>query len=212
MIWTRTLYVSLAAAALGAIAPGLQAAAVTQTYSGLFPATISGTLPNQATALEENFTLPSTSNVTIYTTSYATGGFEPNLMLYNASGQNIATGVIPGTSPVAAIDPSTGEAFDAYLTDSNLSAGTYTVALMDFLLGQSLTATNLSDGFTLDFGSGTTFVDEMGNSRTGNYNLVISLASPTATPEPSTFFLAAPLLLGLGIAARRGLLQQKTRV
>lgn len=212
MIWSRMLSVSFAVAAFGAIAPGLPAAVLTQTYTGAFPATIFGTLPNQATALEETFTIPSTSNVTIYTTSYAAGGFEPNLMLYNSAGQNIATGDIPGASPIAAVDSTTGEAFDAYLTANNLNAGVYTVALMDFLLGQSLTATNLSDGFNLDFGSGTTFTDEMGNSRTGNYNLVIALAPSNATPEPSTTFLAAPLLAGLAIAVRKRLTAKEKQV
>lgn len=209
MIWTRMLTVSCAVAAVAAIAPGLQAAAVTQTYSGTFPAIISGTLSSQGTALEETFTLLSAGNVTIFTTSYATGGFEPNLMLYNSAGQELATSAIPGTSPIAAKDPGTGEAFDAYLAAGKLPAGTYTVALMDFLLGQSLTATNLSDGFNLNFGSGTTFVDEMGNARTGNYSLDITLASASATPEPSTVFLIAPLLAGLAIAGRKRWSQQK---
>ena len=53
---------------------------VNQTFSGLFPETIAGTPPNRGTALEEAFTLASITNLTITTTSYAKGGFEPNLL------------------------------------------------------------------------------------------------------------------------------------
>ena len=71
----------------GFLAQHTFAATITDTYSGGFPATIRGTLPNQGTALLENFTLPSSSNLTITTTSYASGGFEPNLLLSQFSGQ-----------------------------------------------------------------------------------------------------------------------------
>ncbi len=188
---------------LGILAQNNRAAVINQTYSGTFPANISGTLPNQGTALEEAFTLTSTSAVTISTSSYATGGFEPNLMLYDSGGHYLMTGLTPGSSPVAKKDPSTGLALDAYLTDSGLPGGTYTVALMDFLLGQTLTATNLSDGFTLNFGSGVGFTDEMGNTRTGAYALTINAVSASAVPEPATLWLAAPLLAGLALRARK---------
>ncbi len=63
----------------------------------------------------------------------------------------------------------------------------YTLAITDFLLNQSITATNLSDGFTSNFGSGSTFVDEQGNPRTGDYSVTINLA---AVPEPPALLLA----------------------
>ncbi len=203
MTSTRVFTFLAAALTLGILAPSSRAAVINQTYSGTFPANISGTLPNQATALEETFTLTSTSNLTISTTSYATGGFEPNVMLYNSAGNYLMTGLTPGSSPVAKKDPSTGLALDAYLTDPGLKPGTYTIALMDFLLGQSLTATNLSAGFTLNYGSGTTFTDEMGNTRTGAYAMTINAVNASTVPEPATLLLTAPFLAALALRARK---------
>jgi hypothetical protein len=91
------------------------------------------------------------------------------------------------------------------LTESNLPAGMYTIAVSDFLLNQSLTATNLSDGFTVNYGSGTTFTDANGNQRTGNYSFTIAAASTSAVPEPATFWLAVPFLAGFAMRARKRL-------
>lgn len=187
--------------ALCIFAPAIQAGPVlTQTYSGAFPATITGTLPNQGTALEEAITLPSTENLTVTTTSYATGGFEPNLLLFNSAGKFITAGI-----PFGVADPSTGIIGDMRLTAPSLAAGMYTIALTDFLLNQSLTATNLSDGFTVNYGSGTTFVDSNGNQRTGNFALAINAARPNATPEPATLWLAAPFLAFFAVRAKKRL-------
>ena len=166
---------------------------INQTFSGSFPATITGTLPNQNTALEESFTLPSIRTVTITSSSYANGGFEPNLLLYNSAGNFITAGV-----PFGALDSNTGIVGDMRLVAPSLSAGMYTLAITDFLLNQSLTDTNLSAGFTVNFGSGTTFSDSNGNARAGNFAVSINTAAPA--PEPATLWLAAPLVL---LVARR---------
>ena len=89
------------------------------------------------------------------------------------------------------------------LTAPSLPAGMYTLALTDFLLNQSLTATNLSDGFTVNFGSGTTFADTNGNQRTGNFALTINTGNTAAVPEPATLWLAAPFLGFLALRARK---------
>ncbi len=185
----------LLATLLGVLAPTSQAASITQTYSGALPVTLTGTLPNQGTALEQTFTLETPGNLTIFTTSYATGGFQTNLFLFDATGNFITAGV-PAGSP----DPNTGIVGDTRLMAMNLAAGMYTVALTDFLLNQSLTATNLSDGFTENYGSGTSFIDANGNTRSGNYSLTIS---PEPIPEPSTFLLAAPVLAWLAVRGRK---------
>lgn len=181
----------------GIFGPNGFADMITQTYSGGFPATITGTLPNQDTVLLENFTLPSTSDLTVTTASYASGGFESNLLLFNSLGDFVTAGV-----PFGVPDPHTGIVGDTRLTATDLSGGKYTIALSDFLLNQSLTATNLSDGFALNFGNGTTFVDADGNLRTGNYAFTIS---PSAVPEPATLWLTAPFLAGLALRARKRL-------
>ncbi len=176
---TRTYLVApLAVLALGAFSTVSQAASATvinQTYSGSFPATINGTLPNQNTVLEEAFSLTSTSNVMAYTTSYATGGFQPNLTLYGPNGVEIASAA-PG-GPGATSSP----ALDVVLSEMGLGAGTYTWALSDWNVGQSLSATSLADGFTANNGNGTTFIDVDGNTRTGNYALDLSVTSSAST-------------------------------
>lgn len=189
------LYLLLATVIVAMLVPSVQAASITQTYAGPLPVMLTGTLPDQGTALELTFTLASPGDLTIFTSSYAMGGFQTNLLLFDAMGNFITAG-IPAGSP----DPNTGLIGDTSLMMSDLSAGMYTVTLTDFLLNQSLTATNLSDGFTVNLGNGTTFVDAGGNTRTGDYALTIS--SPTAIPEPSTFLLAAPVLAWLGMRAR----------
>jgi hypothetical protein len=199
---------SAVALSIGLFVPHSQAAIINQTYAGLFPAQITGTLPDQGTALEETFTLAMPGTVTAYTTSYASGGFEPNLMLYTGAGKYITTGLTPGSSPVAMPDPNTKLALDAYLTAPNLPAGTYILTLTDFLLNQSLTATNLSDGFTVNYGSGTTFVDEMGDTRNGNFALTIN-AGAAAVPEPATIWLTMFSFAGVIFTAQRRRRQEK---
>ena len=197
---------SLSVAALTLLfVPDVQPATiVSQTFSGSYPATITGTLANQDTVLEEAFSLTSLSNLTILTTSYAAGGFEPNITLYDSSGGFIASSAPPGSNPAAKADPHTGLALDTELTQSNVKPGSYTVALTDWELSQSPTATNLSDGFTSNLGSGTTFVDVMGNTRSGNFALVINPTSTTtATPELSTFWLGTALLVPALLTRKR---------
>jgi hypothetical protein len=173
---------------------------INQNFSGSFPASITGTLPSQDTALLEMFTLPSSSDVTVTSTSYASGGFEPNLLLYGSTGNFINAGI-----PFGQPDPNTGIIGDMRLTASGLPAGMYTLAVTDFLLNQSVTATNLSDGFTVNFGSGTTFIDSNGNSRSGNFALTINTAGAGGeVPEPATLWLAAPFLAVLVMRARKG--------
>lgn len=183
---------------MGSFASSSIAATITQTYAGSLPANIAGTLPNQDTALLEMFTLASPGNLTVTTTSYATGGFQPNLLLFNSTGNFVTAGV-----PFGVVDPGTGIAGDMRLTASSLAAGTYTIALTDFLLNQSLTATNLSAGFTLNFGDGVTFVDANGNQRTGAYAFTIATDSASAVPEPATMWLAAPVLAAWVMRSRK---------
>ncbi len=205
----RNLCLSLTATFLLFGAQQLPAVTVTSSNLGSLAAstTSSGMLANQNTALEDMFSLTSASNVTIYTTSYggganlngatpSAGGFMPSLVLYSAAGNYVAGETFP--SPMGKTDPTTGLNGDSYLSSSNLAAGTYILALSDFLVQQSPTATNLSDGF-INYGGGTSFIDVAGNLRTGNYTLNITASSlstpPPSVPEPSTFLLVIPTAL-----------------
>lgn len=176
-----------------------------QTYTGSFPASITGSLPNQGTVLEQSFTVSATSNLLIYTNSYATGGFQPSLTLYNPGGTYRGSqAAIPfsGATP----DPGTGATLDSFLQVNALAPGTYTLALTDWLLQQSVTATSLSDGFKFNLGNGVSFVDVRGATRTGQYAFAIQLTQAgSAVPEPTTFLLALPALGAVFLGRKRAL-------
>lgn len=203
------LGLSLTALLVGSFSAGtLKAVTISTANLGTLPGpvTSSGTLANQGVALEATFSLSSAAQLTIFTTSYgggmnasgttaAPGGFMPSLVLYNGAGTYVAGETFP--SPIGSRDPNTGLVGDAYIRTSTLGAGTYIVALSDFLVQQSPTATSLSDGF-IDFGSGTTFTDVQGNLRTGNYSVNITgPSSAAAVPEPATLGLIGPALAGV---------------
>lgn len=202
---SKQALLSVATCVIGALS-ALDASAVTlnQTFTGSFPGSVSGTLPDQGSVLELAVTLPTAGNFSAYTTSYATGGFEGTLMLYDSTGVT-ETPTQQGFASSAATDPTTGQALDASLDVDGLAAGTYTLTLTDFNLSQSLTATNLSDGFTDNSGNGTTFVDEYGNTRTGAYTLDFNATSAaSAVPEPGGWTVSLlPLAAGFLLLRKR---------
>ena len=160
-------------------------------------ATTAGTFTGQGEVLEAMFSVSSTTNVTLFTTSYASGGFQPQITLYTSTGNYIATQEV--SSPLAAVDPSTNLAGDALLFDASVMPGNYIAVLTDFLNQPMSTATNLSSGFT-NFGSGSSsFIDEQGNSRDANYSLTLTSA---AVPEPASLWLSLPVL-AFGLAQFR---------
>ena len=113
LIWTLSPF--LVALTVTGLAPNIQAGPIiNQTFSGSFPATITGTLSSQDTALLEMFTLLSTGDVTVVTNSYASGGFEPNLLLYDSMGNFINAG-----NPFGQPDPNTGIVGDMQMTAPN---------------------------------------------------------------------------------------------
>jgi hypothetical protein len=201
MKFHNKLACSLGVLALGALG---STAALADTYTG--------TLTDPATVVQEDFSLSSPGDVSIFTTSYGggtnldgttatTGGFQPNITLYNSDGTYVASQDV--NDPMAKTDPSTGLALDGSLTESSLATGNYIVTLTNFWTQQSDTATNLSDGFT-NLG-GSSFLDVQNNVRTGDYALNISLpGSPvSATPEPASFWLVLPALAGVAFFARK---------
>lgn len=170
-----------------------------------------------------NFTVGSTSTVTLLTWSYAggvdaagvtipRGGFDPILALFNSSGAEINQNDDGGSNVPA--DSVTGENYDTYLK-STLSPGSYTVSVMEY--DNFANGPNLSDGFfrtgqgnfTAEFGcSAGIFCDVSddpdGNSRNGNWEFDILGVNSAGTiggsgvPEPASIGL---LLLGAGALA-----------
>ncbi|MFL6447227.1 MAG: DVUA0089 family protein [Bryobacteraceae bacterium] len=173
------------------------------------------------------FSVASTSTVTLRTWSYAggvnaggrtiaRGGFDPILALFNSSGVLINENDDGGFSVPA--DPVTNQNFDTYL-QSSLSAGTYTVSVMqydNFANGSSLSQGFSETGnptFTSVFGcSSGRFCDvsgvDPGDNRNGAWAfdvLGVDSASVTTTPsgvpEPATVSL---MIAGLGLVALVG--------
>jgi hypothetical protein len=176
---------------------------VHHTFTGGYPAMITGTLPNQDTVLEESFTLANAGSFKASTISYASGGFQPNLTLFDSSGTAIASQWAT-PPPGAAADPVTGLKLDSFLSADDLMPGSYVLAVTDWALSQSETATSLSDGFKSNFGNGMTFVDVQGNIRTGTYALSVNVTGPVSpTPEPASLFLMGPALSAVILLRRR---------
>ncbi|MBV9761875.1 MAG: DVUA0089 family protein [Acidobacteriaceae bacterium] len=215
MFLKRKLSSSLAAFAFCAvIGVRANASSISQTYSGaLASETGSGSV------ILESFTLTSASNVTIYTTSYggganldgttaASGGFQPNITLYNSTGFVVAN-QSPSFSPLANTDSSTGLKLDGYLQDTDASAGTYYVTLTDWQNQMSVTSTglSLSEAASLQFTGpgGTSFQDVDGNNRSGSYALNISAmpVGSSSVPEPATFSLVIPALAAAALFLRK---------
>ena len=172
---------------------GLLGSAVNILQADSFTRTYTGSLSSSAAVVQETFSLTSPSDLTVTTTSYSTGGFQPSVTLYTAAGNYLASQ--QAGSPVAQADPATGLALDAYLSQSGLAAGSYILTLTDWETQQPPTATNLSDGFVRYGGS--TLVDVGGNTRSATYALNIA-ATPgaAAVPEPATMGL---MLMALGV-------------
>jgi hypothetical protein len=167
-----------------------------------------------------NFTVTSTSRVTIKSLSYAggtqadgtvvsAGGFDPILSLFDSTGNLLGSNDDDGSVPS---DPTTGMSFDAFLK-SILNPGSYTVAVTQFYNFPA--GTNLSQGFrhqgdptftsTYNCSAGI-FCDSKGNSRTNLWAVdVLSINEPippTSVPEPSTLLGA---FMAFGAISRAGL-------
>lgn len=182
-----------------------------------------------------NFTTDGASTVRLISYSYGggtqadgnivpAGGFDPILALFDSAGNLVGQNddSISGTpgacgSGVVTPDPTTGHEWDTCF-DSMLSAGAYTVAIMQY--DNFANGPTLADGFsqaggpnfTASFGcSNGQFCDVSSNSsnRTNEWafdvlNAESAVLPPTRVPEPTTL-----LLLGLGLA---GFGFAKTRV
>lgn len=161
------------------------------------PVTFSGTFTSDDDQWRLDFTLSAPSVLDARTTSYATGGFDPFLSLFDRNGLQLLLAVNEDDL-VCPPDPSSGVCLDSAIQFS-LDAGDYALILTqsgNFPIGPTL-----SDGFT-QTGSGNftggPFLDILGNLRSGDFRVVVD---GTEIPEPST---AVPLLfLAAGYAGHR---------
>lgn len=169
----------------------------------------SGQLPYHNTVLSFSFTANGTSTVTLFSSSWDDGGFDPMLGLWTSGGDRIQfqdDGHNTGSTYSNGVSYTHGN-WDSYYTEI-LQAGSYIVTLSTFPnwnLGNTLSA-----GFTYDGQVGIPVPqwNEPSNGyRTANYAFHI-LGVDTANqnnpvPEPSTLLLLGAGLLGLGFARKR---------
>jgi len=172
-----------------------------------------GTLADDGDIALLHFSLTGTQLVTIESWGYgggsaptqpsptliASGGFAPNLVLFDATGTEVASDS-GGHCGITAQDPVTGNCDDPYLQES-LTPGDYTLAVAEW---DSAPNGFLADGFTgtpgfscAEFGLSGDFCDvttALGTVRNGNYAVSIE-STLAATPEPSAFGLMAGLIL-----------------
>ena len=160
------------------------------------------------------FTVSSASTVTIFTSSWLTGGFDPFLTLWDSSGNFMQEqdDSVGGSAISNAVSYNYGS-WDSFFTIA-LNPGTYTVSITQF--NNSAVGTNLSSGFqhdsnpnfTFDYGWGTQpyFNGILNNNdaRTGNWAMHIihvNLENPQSVPDASS----TAALLGLAMLALVGL-------
>jgi hypothetical protein len=178
-----------------------------------------------------DFTLTSTSAVTIRTFGYgggvqsdgnvvSAGGFDPMITIFDSS--SIYGGNLDGPSPPVLVDPATGLALDALFT-SSFDPGSYTVALTQY--GNFARGPTLADGFAFEGVPDFTTFFELPEScsngqfcsympdgenpvipvnRTNAWALdIVNVASASAVPVPAAAWLFGSGLLGLIVLARR---------
>lgn len=169
----------------------------------------SGNLTNHNDVLRYSFTTNGTSTVTLFSSSWDDGNFDPMLGLWRSDGSSILwqdDGGRVGTTL------SNGVAYDHGRWDSYysqlLDAGTYFVTLMTYYnrpLGN-----NLSDGFIYDSEApiSMTSWNQPANGNRGDYYAFHILGvqgahDASAVPEPSTLLLLCCGLISLAFYGRR---------
>ena len=182
----------------------------------------SGTFSRDNDIAQFNFTVGSDSTITIFSSSWDDGGFDPILAIWDAGTGNLIQQQDDGLNSGSTF--SNGTSYDHGIWDSYytqfLSAGNYiaTVAQYNnFAAGGNLSNGFVHDGdpnFTSAFGSQTYFNGVFGSPnpdpRNGNYAFhILNVAEATHQPPPavpeagSTFAILSAALAGLGLLRRK---------
>jgi hypothetical protein len=165
----------------------------------------SGALQAHNDVLLVNFTTNTDTTVTLFSSSWDDGGFDPMLGLWDSTGSLITwqdDGHNIGSTLSNSVSYDHGD-WDSYYSQF-LTAGTYTVSLSTFF--NTPNGSNLSDGFAYDSQTPIAFASwdqPMSGIRTGDYEFhvlnVDTASSNQPVPEPATM-----LLFGTGLASLVG--------
>jgi hypothetical protein len=173
----------------------------------------SGTFTNDNDVLRLDFSVGSDSNITIFSSSWDDGGFDPILSIWDSSGQLIAQqddGYIVGQTSSNDVVYTHGS-WDSYYTQF-LTAGNYTATIAQY--SNFAVGTNLSQGFWYDGVGNENFTSNYGcsngqfcgvwtynDNRTNEWAFHILnvddavIIDPVHAPEPSSLLG----LIGIGV-------------
>lgn len=167
-----------------------------------------------------NFTVGETSTVTIFSSSWDDGGFDPILAIWNSAGALVNEqddGHNVGSTMSNGVWYDHGN-WDSYY-DVNLTAGSYTASIAQF--SNFAVGSSLSDGFTYDDNPNFTFdlgygaqpyfngVQSSTDARTGDWvfhilNVEEATGPGPQVPEPATFVIWSLLgVVGIGAGCWR---------